>query len=127
MLIKISFKYSSFIKIAKFQLNHFNRLVINMNGKKNLGLGGGCCNCYIIFRGGGFQKCYRVLYRVGGGQKFPIFALYNMCTIPSIVVTLSDCESLILKWVPIFFKGQSLITAYPSLDFSGVVHRLQSS
>ena len=37
---KISFKYAFFIKIAKFQLNHFNRLVINMNGKK-FGVGGG--------------------------------------------------------------------------------------
>ena len=48
---------------------------------KKIGVGGGCCNCYIIL-GGGFHKCYTVLYRVGGGQKFPIFALYNMCTIP---------------------------------------------
>ena len=39
VLIKISFKYSFFIKIAKLQLNHFNRLVINMNGKKNWGWG----------------------------------------------------------------------------------------
>ena len=41
MLIKISFKYSFFIKIAKFHLNNFNRLVININGEKILGLGGG--------------------------------------------------------------------------------------
>ena len=54
MLIKISFKYSFFIKIAKFQLNNFNRLVININGEQILGLGvgpGGCCNCYIILGG----------------------------------------------------------------------------
>ena len=37
VLIKISFKYSFFIKIAKFQLNNFNRLVININGEKFLG------------------------------------------------------------------------------------------
>ena len=41
MLRKISFKYSFFIKIAKFQLNNFNCLVININGEKNVGLGGG--------------------------------------------------------------------------------------
>ena len=65
------------------KLNNFNRLVINMNSEKiGVGGGGGCCNCYIIL-GGGFQKCYTVLYRVGGGQKFPIFGLYNMCTIPN--------------------------------------------
>ena len=40
-VIKISFKYSFFIKIAKFRLNNFNCLVININGEKNLGLGGG--------------------------------------------------------------------------------------
>ena len=66
MLIKISFKYLFFIKIAKFQLNNFNRFVINMNGEKSLRFeGGGCCNCYIILGGWGFQKCYTVLYRVG--------------------------------------------------------------
>ena len=36
---KLVFKYSFFIKIAKLQLNHFNRLVINMNGKKIWGWG----------------------------------------------------------------------------------------
>ena len=40
MLIKISFKYSFFIKVATFRLNKFNRLVININGEKILGLGG---------------------------------------------------------------------------------------
>ena len=34
-------KYSFFIKIAKFQLNNFNRSVININSEKNLGLWGG--------------------------------------------------------------------------------------
>ena len=83
MLIKISFKYSFFIKIAKLQLNHFNHLVINMNGKKNLGLGGGgCCNCYIIL-GGGFQKCYTVLYRVGVVKNFQ-FLRYIICARPLI-------------------------------------------
>ena len=79
MLIKISFKYSFFIKIAKFQLNNFNRLVININGEKILGLGwvGGCCNCYIIL-GGGFQKCYTVLYRVGVVKNFQ-FLRYIIC------------------------------------------------
>ena len=77
MLIKISFKYSFFIKIAKFQLNNFNRSVININSEKNLGLGvGGCGNCYIIL-GGGFQKCYTVLYRVGGGWS----KISNFCVI----------------------------------------------
>ena len=52
MLIKISFKYSFFIKVA-FRLNKFNCLVININGEKNFGVGGGCCKCYIIL-GGGF-------------------------------------------------------------------------
>ena len=62
MLINISFKYSFFIKIAKFQLDIFNRLVININGEKNLGLGvGGCCNCYIILGGGWFPE---MLYSV---------------------------------------------------------------
>ena len=41
MLIEISFKYSFFIKIAKFQLNNFNRLVININSEKCWGRGGG--------------------------------------------------------------------------------------
>ena len=50
MLIEISFKYSFFIKIAKFQLNNFNCLVININSEKMLGLGR-CCNCYIILGG----------------------------------------------------------------------------
>ena len=51
MLIKISFKFSFFIKIAKLQLNHFNRLVINMNGKK-IGVGG-----WVL----------QLLYNIGGG------------------------------------------------------------
>ena len=38
--MKISFKYSFFIKIAKFQLNYINRLVININSEKSLGLEG---------------------------------------------------------------------------------------
>ena len=74
MLIKISFKYSCFIKIAKFankmqKFNNFNCLVNNINSEKNLGLGRGCCNCYIIL-GGGFKKCYTVLYRVGVVKNF---------------------------------------------------------
>ena len=40
MLIKISFKYSFFTKIAKFHLNDFNRLIMNINGEKISGLGG---------------------------------------------------------------------------------------
>ena len=41
MLIKISFKYSFSIKIAKFHLNNFNRSIMNISGEKNSGLGGG--------------------------------------------------------------------------------------
>ena len=67
MLIKISFKYLFFIKIAKFQLNIFNRFVININSEKSLGLeGGGCGNCYIIL-GGCFPE---MLYSGGGGTLF---------------------------------------------------------
>ena len=80
MLIKISFKYSFFIKVATFRLNKFNRLVINTNGEKNWGWGGGpggCCNCYIILVGG-FQKCYTVLYRVGVVENFQ-FLRYIIC------------------------------------------------
>ena len=61
MLIKISYKYSFFIKIAKFQLNNFNRLVINIIGEKILGLGGGCCNCYIILGGWFPEMLYSVI------------------------------------------------------------------
>ena len=61
MLIKISFKYPFFIKIAKFQLNHFNRLAINMNGKTKFGVGGGCCNCYIILGGWFPEMLYSVI------------------------------------------------------------------
>ena len=68
MLIEISFKYSFFIKIAKFQLNNFNRLVniININSEKMLGLGWGwVLQLLYNIRDGGLQKCYTVLYRVG--------------------------------------------------------------
>ena len=83
MLIKISFKYLCFIKIAKFakkmqKLNNFNRLVINIISEKNV-WGGGCCNCYIIL-GGGFQKCYTVLYRVGVVKIFQ-FLRYIICAL----------------------------------------------
>ena len=62
MLIKISFRYSFFIKIAKFQLKNFNRLVININSEKSLGLeGGGCCNCYIILGGWFPEMLYSVI------------------------------------------------------------------
>ena len=54
-----------------------------MNGKK-CRVGGGVLHLLYNIRGGGLQKCYTVLYRVGGGQKFPIFALYNMCTTPKL-------------------------------------------
>ena len=68
------------------KLNNFKRLVININNENNLGLGVDVAILlYNImgYIGDGFQKCYTVLYRVGGGRKFPIFALYNMCTIPN--------------------------------------------
>ena len=39
--------------------------------------GGGSDVCYIIL-GCGLEKCYITLYRVGGGPKKKIFALYNM-------------------------------------------------
>ena len=54
-----------------------------MNGKKcRVGGGGGCCICYIILGGWSPEMLYSVYIGWGGGQKFPIFALYNMCTTP---------------------------------------------
>ena len=51
-LIKISFKFLFFIKIAKFQLNNFKRFVININGENGLVLEGwvvgGCCTVAIV-------------------------------------------------------------------------------
>ena len=38
-------------------------------------------NCYIILGGWFPEMLYSV---IEGGQKFPIFALYNMCTIPNV-------------------------------------------
>ena len=72
MLIKISFKYSFFIKIAKFQLDNFNRLVINKNGEK-MGLE---VVLQLLYNIGG--KCYTVLYRVGGVKNFQ-FLRYIIC------------------------------------------------
>ena len=61
MLIKISFKHSFLIKIAKFQLNNFNRLVININSGKSLGLEGGWVLQLLYNIGGWFPE---MLYSV---------------------------------------------------------------
>ena len=45
------------------------------------GVGGGRVICYIIL-GGCFPEILYNVIKGGGGQKFQIFALYNMCTTP---------------------------------------------
>ena len=72
MLIKISFKYSFFIKIAKFQLNNFNRLVININGEQICGLGEGWVLQLLYNITGLFPE---MLYRVGGWSKISNFCV----------------------------------------------------
>ena len=72
-----------------------------------------------------------MLYRVGGGQKFPIFALYNMCTTPYNPLVLPAHLQLSLSnalQIPLGSKFLTDLSTFKRLHFGMlyVPHHLRS-